>query len=169
MRPIDADALIHELNTRKVPYRRDVEKCIEDAPTITAKVAYVCDGRACDGDCRECFRTTDISHAKHFELVGDAYIEKRKARECEDCGLADLAEAFAHDYVKVAVDKALELMTWRPADISTPYEIGAEHVLVTIKWAEDDFEVCEMDPMVMKKYNVIAWMPLPAPYKGEAK
>lgn len=133
------------------------------------KVAYICDGRACDGDCVECFRTTDISHAKNFELCGDAYMEKRVDGRCESCDLADLTEAFAHDYVKVAVDKAFELMTWRPADINTPEEIGAEHVLVTIRWAEDDLEVCEMDPMVMKEYNVIAWQPLPKPYKGDAK
>lgn len=55
---------------------------------------------------------------------------------------------------------------WKPADVNTPYEIGGQHVLVTIKWAEDDYEVCEMDPMEMKRYNVIAWMPLPEPYKG---
>jgi len=53
----------------------------------------------------------------------------------------------------------------------------AEHVLVTIKWAEDDFEVCEIDYGVMKHAegpyaeniikHVIAWRPLPEPYKGE--
>lgn len=53
----------------------------------------------------------------------------------------------------------------------------AEHVLVTIKWAEDDFEVCEIDYGVMKYSktdymgkmlnHIIAWRPLPEPYKGE--
>ena len=54
---------------------------------------------------------------------------------------------------------------WKEADIRTPEQIAGQHVLVTIKWADDDYEVCEMDAMVMKRYPVIAWMPLPKPYK----
>lgn len=68
-----------------------------------------------------------------------------------------------------AIDRAIDALSdrpkWIPADVNTPYEIGAEHVLVTIKWAEDDYEVCEMDPIMMPRYNIIAWMPLPEPYK----
>ncbi len=48
----------------------------------------------------------------------------------------------------------------------------ANHVLVTLKWEEDDYEVTELDYGVdiacggrFAKY-VIAWMPLPEPYKG---
>lgn len=51
---------------------------------------------------------------------------------------------------------------------------GGEHVLVTLYWADDDwYEVCEMDYGVLKAEgnslidNVIAWMPLPEPYKKE--
>lgn len=43
-----------------------------DRPTV----AYVCDGRACEADCSECFRTTNIEHAKHFERLGDTYMEQ---------------------------------------------------------------------------------------------
>ena len=38
-------------------------------------VAYICDRRACKGNCSDCFRTTDIEHAKHFERLGDMYME----------------------------------------------------------------------------------------------
>lgn len=49
---------------------------------------------------------------------------------------------------------------------------GANHVLVTRQWQEDDLEVCELDYAVDKQMpgfvdNVSAWMPLPEPYKGE--
>lgn len=48
----------------------------------------------------------------------------------------------------------------------------ARHVLVTRKWSEDDLEVCEMDYGVSVHSqnfvdNVIAWMPLPEPYKED--
>lgn len=58
----------------------------------------------------------------------------------------------------------------------------ADHVLVTIKWAEDDFEVCEIDygvtryeatitklPCISKDIikHIVAWRPLPEAYKGE--
>ena len=74
---------------------------ILDALADRPKVAYVCDGRACDADCSECFRTTNIEHAKHFERLGDAYMEQTDrpmgewivhgeppwlVRECSKCG-----------------------------------------------------------------------------------
>ena len=47
----------------------------------------------------------------------------------------------------------------------------AKHILVTLKWEEDDYEVTELDYGVdvacgsrFAKY-VTAWMPLPEPYK----
>lgn len=43
------------------------------------KVAYICDGRKCDADCRECFRTIDIEHAKDFKLMGDTYYQQTSA------------------------------------------------------------------------------------------
>lgn len=59
----------------------------------------------------------------------------------------------------------------------------ADHILVTCKWDEDDYEVCELDYGVTKHYanngndeesvkwckrmieHVIAWMYMPGPYK----
>lgn len=33
------------------------------------KIAYFCDGTACDGECDECHHTTDIEHAKNFNII----------------------------------------------------------------------------------------------------
>ena len=55
---------------------------------------------------------------------------------------------------------------WIPLDGKLPKIIG-EHVLVTIKWADDDLEVCEMCPTVADRYNIIAFQDLPEPYQGE--
>lgn len=46
------------------------------------KVAFLCDGRKCGNECSEiCFRTTDVSHAKNFVRVGDAYFEKEEKND----------------------------------------------------------------------------------------
>ena len=55
---------------------------------------------------------------------------------------------------------------WIPLDGKLPKVIG-RHVLVTIKWADDDLEVCEMCPTVADRYNIIAFQDLPEPYQGE--
>ena len=55
---------------------------------------------------------------------------------------------------------------WIPLDGKLPKIIGG-HVLVTIKWSDDDLEVCEMCPTVADRYNIIAFQDLPEPYKGE--
>lgn len=55
---------------------------------------------------------------------------------------------------------------WIPVGGKLPKIIG-HHVLVTIKWADDDLEVCEMCPTVADRYNIIAFQDLPEPYKGE--
>lgn len=54
----------------------------------------------------------------------------------------------------------------------------ADHVLVTLKWSDDDYEVCELDYGVTEYdancgniwckrmiEHVIAWAPMPKPYK----
>lgn len=54
---------------------------------------------------------------------------------------------------------------WVPIEEEAP---PADNVLVTIKWAENDYEVCEMDYYNWKKpakENVTAWMRMPEPYK----
>lgn len=41
------------------------------------KVAYICDKRRCDKEgCSNCGRTTDIEHAKNFELINNTYYER---------------------------------------------------------------------------------------------
>ena len=60
----------------------DIIDLINSLPsTEAAKVAYICDGRKCDSDCSECFRTTDIEHAKNFIRLGDAYMEQAEAEQ----------------------------------------------------------------------------------------
>ena len=40
-------------------------------------VAYICDKRRCDKEgCSNCGRTTDIEHAKNFELINNTYYER---------------------------------------------------------------------------------------------
>lgn len=53
---------------------------------------------------------------------------------------------------------------WIPCD-GLPKIIG-NHVLVTIKWKDNDLEVCEMCPTEASRYNIIAFQDLPEPYKG---
>lgn len=69
----------------------------------------------------------------------------------------------------------LDVDDWIP--ISERKPDTADHVLVTIKWAEDDFEVCSLDYGVLSASrstwdkdiikHVVAWRPLPEPYEGE--
>lgn len=54
---------------------------------------------------------------------------------------------------------------WIPIEEAAP---PADHVLVTIKWSEDDYEVAEMDFYnceVKFREKVTAWMRMPEPYK----
>ena len=54
------------------------------------KVAYICDGRKCDSDCSECFRTLDIEHARDFKLIGNTYYQQESA----DRELTNLKQKF---------------------------------------------------------------------------
>ena len=69
-------------------------------------------------------------------------------------------------------------INWTPInekDVNT-----SDHVLVTLKWSDDDYEVCELDYGVTEYAarhgnewcqrmieHVIAWTPMPNPYKEE--
>lgn len=82
-----------------------------------------------------------------------------------------------------ANDMALEIeelrdqLKWIPIIEREPDT--TDHVLVTVKWAEDDYEVTELDYWVTKKYpttvgreiidHIIAWKPMPQPYKEQMK
>ena len=74
---------IKALNEYGVLFPSDVEEAIDMAMEALAKprIAFVCDGRKCDADCSECFRTTDVSHAKNFMLLGDRYLEKEEKND----------------------------------------------------------------------------------------
>lgn len=60
-------------------YPCDDIKALEAVPSV--QVAYVCDGRACNGDCtsKECTHTKDIEHAKNFIRLGEIYMESAEA------------------------------------------------------------------------------------------
>ena len=70
-----------------------------------------------------------------------------------------------HEYYK-NLDAEPKRGEWIPLDGKLPKIIG-HHVLVTIKWADDDLEVCERCPTVADRYNIIAFQDLPEPYQGE--
>lgn len=48
------------------------------------KVLYECDRRACHEKCsRDCYHTTDITHAKHFEYENGTWVERHSYPEVE--------------------------------------------------------------------------------------
>ena len=57
-------------------YRQEFQKALS---AEAVKVAYICDGRKCDKDCSECFRTLDIEHARDFKRMGDTYYQQGSA------------------------------------------------------------------------------------------
>ena len=88
MRFIDADALTYHkhvevINGRKVYFDIVHKSEIDDAPT---GIVFLCDGKACDGDCKDCKHTKDIAHARNFYKTVAGWAElneqrdKRKAR-----------------------------------------------------------------------------------------
>ncbi len=60
----------------------EARKLIEEAPAV--KVRFVCDRRACER-CTPlkpgCRHTSDVRHAKNFELMGDTFKELERADE----------------------------------------------------------------------------------------
>ena len=94
--------------------------------------------------------------------------------------------------VQRAKEKAIKTLRAKPSDLISrikPSDLSnsgwipiterepdtAEHVLVTVKWADDDLEVCEIDYGVIKAEptpsgeimlkHIIAWQPMPKPYE----
>ena len=57
-------------------YRQEFQKALS---AEAVKVAYICDGRKCDKDCSEYFRTLDIEHARDFKRMGDTYYQQESA------------------------------------------------------------------------------------------
>lgn len=60
----------------------EARKLIEEAPAV--KIRFVCDRRAC-GRCMSlkpgCRHTSDVRHAKNFELFGDTFKELERSDE----------------------------------------------------------------------------------------
>ena len=98
-----ADA-IEAVMKHKMPFtiQQEVAREIDALPSADViKVAYICDGRKCDKDCSECFRTLDIEHARDFKKMGGTYYQQESAdaaqgewlyvenepySECSKCG-----------------------------------------------------------------------------------
>lgn len=102
----------------------------------------------------------------------DVNFDEYRAEEIADA--IDMAiEALQADTVsREEYDKLIQELNdspkgkWIPLDGKLPKIIG-DHVLVTIKWSDDDLEVCEMCPTVADQYNIIAFQQMPLPYDGE--
>ena len=60
-------------------YAQAIDIAIESLQTDRPNAAYICDGRKCDNDCADCFRTLDIEHARDFKLLGDTYYQQEQA------------------------------------------------------------------------------------------
>lgn len=77
MRFIDADALTYHkhlevINGRKVYFDIVHKSEIDDAPT---GIVFLCDGKACSGDCEDCKHTADIAHARNFYKTVAGWVE----------------------------------------------------------------------------------------------
>lgn len=196
MRLIDADALSEKLCETTI-FIKDGEvfqRMINDAPTVSAeavKVAYICDGRKCDGDCSDCFRTLDIEHAKDFKLMGGVYYQQESA-EAEPTVIRSRTLLPTIDFKEWArrVREENPNVIVIPCDAEV-VSAEAEWIPVSERLPEDDEIVLTTDnkgivcPMCHaslgyhRKYwftaeegityredEIIAWMPLPEPYKG---
>ena len=119
-------------------------------------------------DCTDflCWLLEEIMDEENWEMnaVADGEIIARKLKKL---GLLEVKDGY---YIRTQMYEALDAEPkrgeWVPLDGKLPKIIG-HHVLVTIKWADDDLEVCEMCPTVADRYNIIAFQDLPDPYQGE--
>ena len=129
------------------------------------------------------YRLCDNCALKYADCKGDKSLEKTRCDYYKKpivMNVKELAERVAE----------LEIMAnrykWTPITEKEPDP--DKHVLVTLKWKDDDYEVCELDYGVTKYCmnndsdedvvrwckqmieHVVAWMPLPKPYRedGEA-
>ena len=123
---------------------------IHDVPSVSAKpkVAFICDGRACEADCSECFRTTNVEHAEHFERLGDTYME---------------AEPKRGEWIPLIHE----------TDMTTnfPWERDGQWVIVTDgksisveRFKKDAYDHFFPDGRWFEVEHTTAWMPLPQPY-----
>lgn len=115
-------------------------------------------------------------------IDADALIEQMEAdAEHMEESLFEMAAYAAINDVKH--QPTIEPQKWIPITEADP---GAAHVLATLRWDEDDYEVTELDYWAIvaaqddEDYlisdrakgiikHVIAWMPLPEAWRGEEK
>lgn len=120
-------------------------------------------------------------------INADALIEQIKKNLCEPCkkrkgdynGVRCRACQYGDEIDDIENAPTIEPQKWIPI---TEAEPGAAHVLATLRWDEDDYEVTEMDYWAIVAAqgdkdkvistrakniieHVIALMPLPEPYK----
>ena len=118
--------------------------------------------------------TRAVIHDCH-ECMGAAY----NPRDCETC---EKVQITGKEKQMIEIVKTDQRDGWIPATEQEPPE---DHVLVTLKHSDDDYEVTELDYGVGKamrdeKYTkimrehaadliskIIAWMPMPEPYKED--
>ena len=129
------------------------------------------------------YRLCDNCALKYADCKGDKSLEKTRCDYYKKpivMNVKELAERVAELEVKANRYK------WTPITEKEPDP--DKHILVTLKWDGDDYEVCELDYGVTKYCmnndsnedvvrwckqmieHVVAWMPLPKPYRedGEA-
>lgn len=86
MRLIDADLLIADILEARRSETETVPKLIRMIQAQPpASVLFVCDGRACGGDCEGCSHTSDVTHAANFTRFGNLFFEEKEG----DCGDID--------------------------------------------------------------------------------
>ena len=139
--------------TVKVFTGRQVNEILSALPSAEAvQVAYICDGRRCKSDCGECFRTLDIEHARDFKLMGDTFFQQPSA-EWIPCS-ERLPE----------IDETLRLCDQISEEvIGTDTYGNIRHVYLT-KCGYLNPTFCTVEEGM--SVNIVAWMPLPKPYKG---
>ena len=107
--------------------------------------------------------------------MGAAY----NPRDCETC---EKVQITGKEKEMIEIVKTDQRDGWIPATEQEPPE---DHVLVTLKHSNDDYEVTEIDygvgkalmdakhTKIMRKHaadlicKIIAWMPMPGPYKED--
>ena len=122
-------------------------------------------------------------------IDADALIAQIEKNICEPCkkrkedynGVRCRACQYGDEIDDIEDAPTIEPQKWIPI---TEAEPGAAHVLATLRWDEDDYEVTELDywatvaaqddkdKVISARArdiieHVIAWMPLPEPWRGE--
>lgn len=176
MRLIDADALLYDLEIAPLTDDggvdiNDLEEIIKRQPTVEA--VYLCNRRKCDHCDPECDFTRDIDYAVTTDKViivdGAAYAVKGKPEGRWIPVTERLPEVKPECYY---ADSTCELYESDPvivcAEHAEPYSVGIATMVLDktdgqMEWSGYVGDFCA------SSCNIVAWMPLPEPYKGERK